>query len=121
MSTIPHPKLSAKPETDYMLFHTALKAGQTMSLVSPPLIIAYHLIRKKPLSVRSFFWRMNLLAIGGTAVSVPIGAYMMKDESEVAMASKRERLVSTFPRYSCHHQLADGLPFAATVAQCELV
>ncbi|KAG7580164.1 hypothetical protein FFLO_00135 [Filobasidium floriforme] len=95
MSTIPHPKLSDKPETDYMLFHTALKAGQTMSLVSPPLIAAYHLIRRKPISIRSFFWRLNLLAIGGTAVSVPIGAYMLKDESQVAMAGKRERLVSS--------------------------
>ena len=94
MSTIPHPKLSVEPEKDYMLFHTALKAGQTMSLVAPPALVAYHLIRRKPLSVRSFFWRLNLLAIGGTAVSMPIGAYMMKDESPVAMASKRERLVS---------------------------
>jgi hypothetical protein len=107
MSTIPHPKLSDKPETDYMLFHTALKAGQTMSLVSPPLIAAYHLIRRKPISIRSFFWRLNLLAIGGTAVSVPIGAYMLKDESQVAMAGKRERLVSSVSTTSDHSSHTD--------------
>ena len=95
MSTIPHPKLSEQPETDYMLFHTALKAAQTMSLAGPPLIIAYQLIRKQPIAIRSFFRKYNLLALGGTAVSLPIGAYMLKDETPAAMASRRERLVSS--------------------------
>jgi hypothetical protein len=97
MSTIPHPKLSDQPETDYMLFHTALKAAQTVSLAGPPLILAYHAIRRQPISIRSFFLKYNILGLTGTAVSVPIGAYMLKDETPVAMASRRERLVSRVP------------------------
>jgi hypothetical protein len=67
-----------------------------MSIVTPPLILISHAIRKQPISIRTFFRKYNLWGLGGTVASVPIGAYVMKDEPESAMAARRGRLVSTF-------------------------
>lgn len=94
-ANFPHPAITGEPDMDFILSHTALKVAQAFSLAIPPLYLATNAIRRRPFSLRKFFRTVNGVTLVGTAASVPVAYYEMKDQSKVAMADRRERLVSS--------------------------
>lgn len=95
MANPPHPRFSSDPKLDYILLHTGLKVAETLSLAVPPAYLIFHAIRgKRPFSVNRFLGATWMTSLGGAALSMPVAYYKLKDEPEVAMQNRMERLVS---------------------------
>lgn len=94
LSSLTMSAASSKSATDNVLVHTALKSTQAVSILAPPIFVGYHLLRRQPFSIKSFFRKVNLVAVAGAAVAVPVAAYVLKDEAEVEMSERQGKLVS---------------------------
>ncbi|KAJ9110201.1 hypothetical protein QFC20_003053 [Naganishia adeliensis] len=95
MANPPHPRFSSDPKLDYILLHTGLKVAETLSLAVPPAYLIFHAIRgKRPFSVNRFLGAIWMTSLGGAALSMPVAYYRLKDEPEVAMQNRMERLVT---------------------------
>jgi hypothetical protein len=95
MANPPHPRISADPNLDYILLHTGLKVAETLSLAVPPAYLIFHAIRgKRPFSVNRFLGATWMTSLGGAVASMPVAYYRLKDEPQVAMQDRMNRLVS---------------------------
>lgn len=96
MANPPHPRFSSDPKLDYILLHTGLKVAETLSLAVPPAYLIFHAFRgKRPFSINRFLGTTWMTSLAGAAASMPVAYYKLKDEPEVAMQNRMDRLVST--------------------------
>jgi len=98
MSTSSNPTLAATSPTTQVILHSALKVAQTGGMIVPPVYLILSAVRgKKPFTIKRLM-NASVLGVGaGAGVGAGLAALKLRDQSELAIIDRVERLVCPRP------------------------